>query len=124
MATAEEEKRTANEKAANNNDEMEISTSDSDNQIDEELNFVLDVPMRIAAELGSLQLRIRELMGLEVGSVLEMEKLAGEPLEILVNEKLICRGEVIVINEKYGIRMTDIVDPSENIEIKSKPTHG
>ena len=105
-------------------EEISIKTSDIEDEIDEELTFVFDVPLNIAAELGTLKLNLGNLMSLQVGSVLELEKLAGEPLEILVNGRVVCRGEVIVINEKYGIRMTDIVDPHENMEIKSRPTQG
>ncbi|MBF0299951.1 MAG: flagellar motor switch protein FliN [Oligoflexia bacterium] len=84
-----------------------------------ELDFVIDVPLKVKAELGRLELTIKELLSLSKGTVLELEKLAGEPLEIYINERLICKGEVIVIGEKYGIRMTDIVDPEENTEIKA-----
>ncbi|MBF0362506.1 MAG: flagellar motor switch protein FliN [Oligoflexia bacterium] len=84
-----------------------------------ELDFVIDVPLKVKAELGRLELTIKDLLSLNKGTVLELEKLAGEPLEIYINERLICKGEVIVIGEKYGIRMTDIVDPDENTEIKA-----
>jgi len=76
-----------------------------------ELEFLGDVPLAVSVELGRLSVTIKDLLQMGVGTVLEMEKLAGEPLEILVNEKEVAKGEVVVINEKFGIRLTDIIDP-------------
>ena len=83
------------------------------------LDFILDVPLRVSVELGRTELTIKDLLQLGTGSVLELEKLAGEPLEILVNRRLVSRGEVVVINEKYGIRLTDIIDPIHGPEKES-----
>ncbi len=80
------------------------------------LDFVLDIPLRVTVELGRTRLAIRDLLQLAQGSVVELSKFAGEPLEVLVNDKLIARGEVVVVNEKFGIRLTDIISPVERIE--------
>jgi flagellar motor switch protein FliN/FliY len=80
------------------------------------LDFVLDIPLEVSVELGRAKLLISELLQLGQGSVIELTKLAGEPLEIFVNQKLIARGEVVVVNEKFGIRMTDIISPVERVK--------
>jgi len=80
------------------------------------LELLLDVPLEITAELGRTRMIINDLLQLGQGSVIELNKLAGEPLEILVNQKLIARGEVVVVNEKFGIRLTDILSPLERIK--------
>jgi flagellar motor switch protein FliN/FliY len=80
------------------------------------LDFILDVPLKLSVELGRTRLSIREILQLSQGSVVELSKFAGEPLEVLVNERLIARGEVVVVNEKFGIRLTDIISPIERIE--------
>jgi len=80
------------------------------------LDFVLDIPLQVTAELGRAKMLINDLLQLGQGSVIELNKLAGEPMEILVNDKLIARGEVVVINEKFGIRLTDIISPMERIK--------
>ena len=80
------------------------------------LDFILDIPLKVTVELGRSKMAIREILQLAQGSVVELSKFAGEPLEVLVNEKLIARGEVVVVNEKFGIRLTDIISPVERIE--------
>lgn len=80
------------------------------------LDFILDIPLKVTVELGRTSLAIKDLLQLGQGSVLELDKLAGEPLEILVNGKLVAKGEVVVVNEKFGIRLTDIISPIERIE--------
>lgn len=84
------------------------------------IDFILDIPLRVTVELGRTQVMIKDLLQLGQGSVLELDKLAGEPLEILVNGKLIAKGEVVVVNEKFGVRLTDIVSPVERIETLKK----
>ena len=79
-------------------------------------DFILDIPLRVTVELGRTSVVIKDLLQLGQGSVLELDKLAGEPMEILVNGKLIAKGEVVVVNEKFGIRLTDIISPIERIE--------
>jgi flagellar motor switch protein FliN/FliY len=80
------------------------------------LDFILDIPLKVTAELGRSKMAIRDILQLAQGSVIELAKFAGEPLEVLVNDKLIARGEVVVVNEKFGIRLTDIISPVERIE--------
>jgi flagellar motor switch protein FliN len=80
------------------------------------IELLLDIPLEISAELGRTRMLINDLLQLGQGSVIELNKLAGEPLEILVNQKLIARGEVVVVNEKFGIRLTDIISPLERIK--------
>ena len=73
-----------------------------------------DIPLRISVQLGNTDLKIEEILKLEKGSIIGMEKLAGEPLEFFVGRKLAARGEVVVINEKYGLRLTEIINPEES----------
>ena len=81
-----------------------------------DLNFILDIPLEVSVELGRGKMLINELLQLGQGSIIELTKLAGEPLEILVNQKLVARGEVVVVNDKFGIRITDIISPTERVE--------
>ena len=80
------------------------------------LDFILDIPLEISVELGRTKLLISELLQLGQGSVIELNKLSGEPLEIFVNQRLIARGEVVVVNEKFGVRLTDIISPMERVK--------
>ncbi len=80
-----------------------------------DLEFLLDIPLLVSVELGRTKMLINDLLQLGQGSVVELEKLAGEPMEIYVNSRLIARGEVVVVNEKFGVRLTDIVSPSERV---------
>ena len=80
------------------------------------LDFILDIPLKVTVELGRTKILIRDLLQLSQGSVIELAKFAGEPLEVLVNDKLVARGDVVVVNEKFGIRLTDIISPTERIE--------
>jgi flagellar motor switch protein FliN/FliY len=80
-----------------------------------DIDFLLDIPLEITVELGRKKMPIKDLLQLGQGSVIELEKVAGEPMEILVNNKLVARGEVVVVNEKFGVRLTDIISPSERI---------
>ena len=79
------------------------------------LDFILDIPLKVTVELGATVL-IKDILQLGQGSVLELNKLAGEPLEILVNGKLVAKGEVVVVNEKFGVRIKEIISPIERIE--------
>jgi flagellar motor switch protein FliN/FliY len=81
-----------------------------------DMDFLLDVPLEISVELGRTKILINELLQLGQGSVVELSKLAGDALEIFANQKLIARGEVVVVNEKYGIRLNEIISPSERIK--------
>jgi flagellar motor switch protein FliN/FliY len=80
------------------------------------MEFILDVPLEITVELGRTKLLVHELLKLGQGSVVELSKLAGESLEILANQKLVARGEAVVVNDKYGVRLTEVVSPMERIE--------
>jgi len=86
------------------------------NEANRSIDFLLDVPVEISVELGRTRMVINELLQLGQGSVIELGKLAGESLDIRINNKLIARGEVVVINEKFGVRLTDIISPIERIE--------
>jgi flagellar motor switch protein FliN/FliY len=80
-----------------------------------DLNFILDIPLTLSAELGRSRLLISELLQLGQGSVIELTKVAGEAMDVYVNQRLIARGEVVVVNEKFGIRLTDIISPAERV---------
>ena len=80
------------------------------------LDLILDIPLTVTVELGRSKMLINDLLQLGQGSVIELKKLAGEPLEVLVNQKLVARGEVVVVNEKFGVRLTDIVSPMERVQ--------
>jgi flagellar motor switch protein FliN/FliY len=89
---------------------------DNGKQAQRDMDFLLDIPLQITVELGRTRMLIKDLLQLGQGSVIELAKVAGEPMEILVNDKLIARGEVVVVNEKFGIRLTDIISPTERIQ--------
>jgi len=80
------------------------------------IDFILDIPMQVTVQVGSTKMVIRELLQLGQGSVIELEKLAGEPMEVLVNNKLVARGEVVVVNEKFGVRLTDVISAAERVQ--------
>jgi flagellar motor switch protein FliN/FliY len=80
------------------------------------LDFILDIPLEITVELGRTRMMVNELLKLGQGSVIELGKIAGETLEILANNRLIARGDVVVINDKYGIRLTEVISPAERVE--------
>ena len=101
---------------------MEENPNNSKNDTDQEtssepealeLDFLSDVPMKVTVELGVGGVTIKDLLQLQKGSVLELDKLAGEPLEVRVNNKLVSKGEVVVINKRYGIRLTDVISPED-----------
>ena len=82
---------------------------------DSSLNRILDIPLVLSAQLGNTRMLIKDLLQLGPGSIVELDKLAGEPLEVLVNERLVARGEVVMVNEKFGIRLTDVISPTERV---------
>ena len=94
----------------------ELRSLEGDKDTSAKLNFILDIPLEVTVELGRAKMLISDLLQLSQGSVVELTKLAGEPLEILANQKLIARGEVVVVNEKFGIRLTDIISPVERVK--------
>jgi len=84
------------------------------------LDFLLDVTLQVGVEVGRTRMTIQDLLQLGQGSVIELSKLAGEPLDIFINDRLIARGEAVIVNEKFGVRVTDIISQSERIESLGK----
>lgn len=80
------------------------------------IDLLLDIPLEVSVEVGRSRILVRDLLQLQEGSLVELDKLAGEPLDLYVNSRLIARGEAVVVNEKFGLRLTDVVSPSERIE--------
>lgn len=83
---------------------------------DVDLDMVMDIPVTISMEIGRTRINIRNLLQLSQGSVVELDRLAGEPMDVLVNDTLIAHGEVVVVNDKFGIRLTDVISASERIK--------
>lgn len=83
---------------------------------DVNMDMVLDIPVTISMEIGRTRISIRNLLQLSQGSVVELDRLAGEPMDVLVNDTLIAHGEVVVVNDKFGIRLTDVISPAERIK--------
>jgi flagellar motor switch protein FliN/FliY len=81
-----------------------------------ELGFLLDVPLQVSVEIGRSRILIKDLLQMQEGSIIELDKLAGEPLDLYVNSRLIARGEAVLVKDKYGLRLTDVVSPSERLE--------
>ena len=109
------------EAAVEENDELAKEeggnkTTDKANEEPASLDLILDIPLTVTVELGRSKMLINDLLQLAQGSVIELTKLVGEPLEVLVNNKLVARGEVVVVNEKFGVRLTDIVTPMERVK--------
>jgi len=87
------------------------------NQIKERgIDLLLDIPLQVSVEVGRSRILVRDLLQMQEGSLVELDKLAGEPLDLYVNSRLIARGEAVVVNDKFGLRLTDVVSPSERIE--------
>jgi len=91
----------------------EVSETDKDMK---NLDFILDIPLQVTVELGRTKMLVKDVLQLNQGAVVELTKLAGEPLDIFVNSKLVARGEAVVVNEKFGVRLVDIVSPNERVE--------
>ncbi len=102
----------------NNNQEVEPQAQENGTEQRQlrELGFLLDVPLQVSVELGRSSVLIKDLLQMREGSVVELDKLAGEPLEVYVNSHLIARGEAVVVDDKVGLRLTDVVSPSERLE--------
>ena len=96
-------------------EEEAIDAPDTD-QGGRDLDFILDIPLELSVELGRTKMLVNDLLQLGQGSIVELNKLAGEPLDICINQKLVARGEAVVVNEKFGIRLTDIVSPIERVK--------
>jgi flagellar motor switch protein FliN len=95
---------------------MEAQTPQKSEGSTRRLDMLLDVPLEVNVELGRTRMTIHDLLQLGPGSVIELDKVAGEALDILVNGRLVARGEAVVVNDKFGIRITDIVSPQERIQ--------
>ena len=90
---------------------VEAGTTETGN-----LELILDVPLGVSVELGRVKMPVRQLLSLTAGSVIELAKLAGEPLDVLINGRPVARGEAVMVNEKFGVRLTEIVSQSERVE--------
>ena len=104
---------------SDNQEESEVSELEleaEEVQEERELDFILDIPLELSVELGKAKMLINDLLQLGQGSIVELNKLAGEPLEVYINHKLIARGEVVVVNEKFGVRLTDIITPMDRVK--------
>ncbi|HHH46671.1 MAG TPA: flagellar motor switch protein FliN [Thiotrichales bacterium] len=97
--------------------ELEELQSEGEGQGSEDVNLdlILDIPVTISMEIGRTRISIRNLLQLNQGSVVELDRLAGEPMDVLVNGTLVAHGEVVVVNEKFGIRLTDVISPAERV---------
>jgi flagellar motor switch protein FliN/FliY len=98
---------------SDNNDVNEPKSGDVDRK---SLEFILDIPLQLTVELGRTKLLVKDVLQLNQGSVVELTKLAGEPLDVFVNSKLVARGEAVVVNDKFGVRLVDVVSPNERVE--------
>ncbi len=115
----EEENTVTDMEGSEEDGQTEEGAEDTDGQEDagnKSLDFILDIPLTVTVELGRSKMLINDLLQLGQGSVVELTKMVGEPLEILVNQKLVARGEVVVVNEKFGVRLTDIISPMERVQ--------
>jgi flagellar motor switch protein FliN/FliY len=92
------------------------ATTPQKKQVGRTLEFILDVALQVTVEVGRARMTIQDLLQLGQGSVVELEKLAGEPLDIYINGKAVARGEAVIVNEKFGVRLTDIISPEDRIE--------
>jgi flagellar motor switch protein FliN/FliY len=95
---------------------LEAEAHNGPSMEDANLDVILDIPVSISMEVGATKISIRNLLKLNQGSVVELDRLAGEPLDVMVNGTLIAHGEVVVVNEKYGIRLTDVISAAERIK--------
>jgi len=102
--------------ANSENGQAAVTTSAANNLEGRGLDLLLDIPLDVAVEVGRSRILVRDLLQLQEGSLVELDKLAGESLDLYVNSRLIARGEAVVVNEKFGLRLTDVVSPSERIE--------
>lgn len=113
---AEAEAGSASDSSAETSTLDELSASRGDGKDKVDMDVLLDIPVTLQLEIGRSQVSIRNLLSYTQGSVIEMDRLAGEPLDLLVNGTLIAHGEVVVINDKFGVRLTDVISPQERIK--------
>ncbi len=123
QAMADEWAAAMEEQGAVDGDDVEIESVDAQPlegseapHGDVKLDVVLDIPVTISMEIGRTKISIRNLLQLNQGSVVELDRMAGEPMDVLVNGTLVAHGEVVVVNEKFGIRLTDVISPAERIK--------
>jgi flagellar motor switch protein FliN/FliY len=94
----------------------DLSSDALTSETSQDINFILDIPVQLTVELGRTKIAIKHLLQLAQGSVVELNGLAGEPMDVLINGCLIAQGEVVVVNDKFGIRLTDIISPADRIK--------
>jgi flagellar motor switch protein FliN/FliY len=95
--------------------EFDSLQDEGSEQVKRDIDFLLDIPVEVSVQLGTAKMLIKEILQLGQGSVIELEKMAGEPMEILANNRTVARGEVVVVNEKFGVRLTDIISPTDRV---------
>ncbi len=93
-----------------------VDTAQAGNGQPLDMKFILDIPLKVAVEVGRTRLLVEELLQLGQGSVIELDKQMGEPFEVMVNEKLVARGEIVVVNDRFGVRLTDIISQTERVQ--------
>ncbi len=99
-----------------NTEDVEQAEESVEDRGERELDFILDIPLELSVEIGKTKMLVNDMLQLGQGSIIELNKLAGEPLEVYINHKLIARGEVVVVNEKFGVRLTDIITPIDRVK--------
>ena len=119
-ALAEQAKAESSEKPVATASFQDFGTSATKGGTQNDIDFILDIPVQLTVELGRTKIAIKNLLQLAQGSVVELDGMAGEPMDVLVNGCLIAQGEVVVVNDKFGIRLTDIITPSERIRKLNK----
>jgi len=119
-AIAEQEKADAARSVPQTNVFQELTPKAGKIETHNDIDFILDIPVQLTVELGRTKIAIKNLLQLAQGSVVELDGLAGEPMDVLVNGCLIAQGEVVVVNDKFGIRLTDIITPAERIRKLNK----
>lgn len=95
---------------------QELAATGQDDLEGRGIDLLLDIPLQVSVEVGRSKILVRDLLQMQEGTLIELDKLAGEPLDLYVNDRLIARGEAVVVNDKFGLRLTDVVSPSERIE--------
>jgi len=113
---ADSEKSSVSQKVNTDSIFKDLSGQSIKNESNQDIEFILDIPVLLTVELGRTKIVIKNLLQLTQGSVIELNGMAGEPMDVLVNGCLIAQGEVVVVNEKFGIRLTDITSPAERIK--------
>ncbi len=120
---AEENEKTENEEngagveeTENQESAIQDSGEEDQEQGEMDLDFILDIPLELSVELGKTKMLVNDLLQLGQGSIIELNKLAGESLEVYINHKLIAKGEVVVVNEKFGVRLTDVITPIDRVK--------